>query len=110
MAAVRPKLGMSASYLYQTLVASEAKWVKLSQGSTFDAVTTKEVKKQKIKAPVLEKEQEEIAAVLDLADGQITTLTETLQLIRAEKLYLMQQLLTEHYSNHLSESVSKAVE
>lgn len=94
MAAIRPKSGISPSYLYQVLLASEGIWAKLSQGSTFDAVTTKDVKKLKLQFPVAEAEQEKIAEVLGAADEQAEKLCKKLKLLRAEKQSLMQQLLT----------------
>lgn len=93
MAAIRPEEGMSPAYLYQVLINSETKWAKLSQGSTFDAVTAKEVKKQKLRTPTYQKEQDDIAAVLGIADQKICRLTTDIQLLRAEKLSLMQQLI-----------------
>jgi len=94
MAAIRPRSGISPSYLYQALLASEGIWAKLSQGSTFDAVTTKDVKKLKLQFPVVEGEQEKIAEVLEVADEQAEKLSKKLKLLRAEKQSLMRQLLT----------------
>ncbi len=82
--------------LYQNhyLVNYEDSWDKLSQGSTFTAVSGSDIKNLKFQFPPL-KEQEKIADILSTADAKIDAIQ--IQIDRAETLKkgLLQKLLSE---------------
>lgn len=71
--------------LYQNhyLVNYEDSWDKLSQGSTFTAVSGSDIKNLKFQFPPL-KEQEKIADILSTADAKIDAIQ--IQIDRAETL------------------------
>ncbi len=60
-------------FFYQILLNNEKKWVKYSQGSTFKAVNSKDIKKIKIKFPSTE-EQNKIGLFLSAVDKRIDLL------------------------------------
>ena len=93
IAAIRAKHGVSQEYLYQWLLYIEPKWVRLSQGSTFESVNGNDVKGLHIDTPSQE-EQQEISKILTAADREIGNLSSQLEQIKREKKALMQQLLT----------------
>ncbi len=93
IAAIRAKEDTSQNYLYQWLLYFEPKWEKLSQGSTFEAVNSNDIKTLYIDVPQKE-EQQKIALILFSADKEIETLKQKLECVRQEKKALMQQLLT----------------
>jgi len=80
-------------FLYQFFINYENNWKKLSQGSTFTAVNSNDIKNLKIKLPPL-KEQQKIAEVLTLADQKIELLKTELTELKEQKKALMQKLLT----------------
>jgi len=94
IASISEKNKLPLSFVYQLLIAFESKWVQLSQGSTFDAVNSKDIKKLKIAIPLSKKEQQRIAVVLSTADKETKTLQQKLNCLKQEKNALMQQLLT----------------
>ena len=81
-------------YLYQYLVHLEPAWARLSQGSTFEAVNSKDLKSLPLKMPKNMDEQQKIATVLSAADAEIETLTIQLSALKAQKRGMMQRLLT----------------
>ncbi|QOW04629.1 restriction endonuclease subunit S [Vibrio parahaemolyticus] len=93
IASIKAKKSNSQEYLYQWLLAFEPKWERLSQGSTFEAVNSNDIKTLDILAPNLI-EQQKIASVLTAADKDIDALEAKLSLFKQEKKALMQQLLT----------------
>ena len=93
IASVKAKESNSQEYLYQWLLAFEPKWERLSQGSTFEAVNSNDIKTLHILAPNLT-EQQKIASVLTAADKEIELLQAKLAHLKDEKKALMQQLLT----------------
>jgi len=80
-------------FLYYYLLKYEEKWEKYSQGSTFTAVNSNDIKSLKIKFPPLE-EQQKIAQLLTTADREIELLKEELEALKEQKRGLMQKLLT----------------
>ncbi len=80
-------------FLYYYLLMYEEKWEKYSQGSTFTAVNSSDIKSLKIKLPPLE-EQQKIAQLLTTADKEIELLKEELEALKEQKRGLMQKLLT----------------
>ncbi|MCF6218477.1 MAG: restriction endonuclease subunit S [Gammaproteobacteria bacterium] len=93
IAAIRAKEDTSQNYLYQWLLHFEPKWARLSQGSTFEAVNSNDIKTLHIDVPQKE-EQQKIASILSTADKEIETLQQKLNHLKQEKKALMQQLLT----------------
>lgn len=93
-AVVLPKPGCDWGWLFQSMLFLEDKWAKVSQGSTFDAVNSKDMKSVLVNFPKDLGEQRAIAATLETADAEITTLETQITRLQAEKKALMQQLLT----------------
>ena len=81
-------------YLYHYLIYFEKSWEKLSTGSTFDSVNSKQVKELEIPIPKSKEEQNEIAAILSDMDTEITALETKLEKYKKVKLGMMQNLLT----------------
>ncbi len=94
IAAVRSKKSTSQNYIYQWLLYFEPKWIRLSQGSTFESVNSNDIKSLYIHIPPYLPEQIAIAAILSDADREIELLTQKLTHLKTEKSALMQQLLT----------------
>lgn len=78
-------------FLYQSLILKENSWNRISQGGTFDAVNSENIKQFKLFAPKLE-EQQKIADCLSSLDELIAAHTEKLQLVKDHKKGLMQNL------------------
>ena len=81
-------------YLYHYLIYFEKSWAKLSTGSTFDSVNSKQVKELRIPIPKAQIEQIRIATILSDMDSELTALETKLVKYRNIKLGMMQQLLT----------------
>ena len=93
IAAIKAKKNHSQDYLYQWLLSFELKWERYSQGSTFEAVNSNDIKSLNLSVPNL-KEQQKIATVLTNADKEIELLEQQLADLQQEKKALMQVLLT----------------
>ena len=93
IAAIKAKKNHSQDYLYQWLLSFETKWERYSQGSTFEAVNSNDIKSLNLSVPNF-KEQQKIAAVLTNADKEIELLEQQLTNLQQEKKALMQVLLT----------------
>ena len=81
-------------FLYYALVAREPTWAKLSKGSTFDSVSSTDVKNFQIEQPTDETEQITIATILSDMDAEIAALEAKLSKARRLKQGMMQELLT----------------
>lgn len=81
-------------YLFHYLIFSENAWSKLSKGSTFDSVNSKEVKEFEILLPPTPEEQKAIAEVLSEMDAEIEALERKRDKYKALKQGMMQELLT----------------
>ncbi len=81
------------NYMFQYLLSIEDKWAKVSQGSTFDAISGDEIKKLKIKYPSTN-EQTAIAEILSTADREIDLHEKQLDELKKQKKALTQLLLT----------------
>ncbi|WP_201567280.1 restriction endonuclease subunit S [Psychrobacter immobilis] len=92
IAAIKAKKNHSQDYLYQWLLSFETKWERYSQGSTFEAVNSNDIKSLNLSVPALP-EQQKIATVLTNADKEIELLEQQLADLQQEKKALMQVLL-----------------
>jgi type I restriction enzyme S subunit len=81
-------------YLYHYLIYFEKSWAKLSTGSTFDSVNSKQVKDLGIPIPKSKAEQLRIAMILSNMDSEINALGFKLEKYRKAKQGMMQNLLT----------------
>ncbi len=78
-------------YLYQWLLSFEPYWKNISQGGTFDAVNSDDIRQ--LLAPVPdEREQQKIADCLSSIDELITVQSQKLEALKAHKNGLMQKL------------------
>ena len=82
----------SSDFLFHTLVHLEKKWVKISQGSTFDAVTSSQVKKLRIAVPPIE-EQENISGTISAWERTIECVQRLIEAKQQQKTRLVTQLL-----------------
>jgi type I restriction enzyme S subunit len=82
------------NFLYHHLIFKEPTWVRLSKGSTFDAVNSTDVKAFPVEMPVNEKEQTAIAEILSDMDAEISVLVAKLSKARQVKAGMMSELLT----------------
>ncbi|BCG64455.1 MAG: type I restriction enzyme, S subunit [Methyloprofundus sp.] len=94
ISSIKAKNGYSHEFLYQWLLYFEPKWERLSQGSTFEAVNSHDIKSLHINIPSSQNEQQKIASILIVADQEIDTLQQKCNYLKQEKKALMQQLLT----------------
>lgn len=93
ISSIRAKKKHSQDFLYQLMLDFEPRWRAFSQGSTFEAVNSNDIKSLSLNVPNFE-EQQKIAAVLTNADKEIELLEQQLADLQQEKKALMQQLLT----------------
>ena len=81
-------------YLYQTLVNYEKKWIRLEQGSTFTAVSGKDIRGIKLNIPSLP-EQQKIASFLSAVDEKLEQLTKKKELLSAYKKGVKQKIFSQ---------------
>lgn len=85
---------VNAEYLYQLLIFEEVNWKKIEQGSTFTAVSSKEI----INYPLLifnsPPEQQKIAEILSTWDDAIAKCKTTINTLKDRNKGLAQQLLS----------------
>lgn len=93
IASIKAKKNQSQEFLYQWLLFFESIWERYSQGSTFEAVNSNDIKSLNISLPSY-KEQQKIATLLTNADKEIELLEQQLADLQQEKKALMQVLLT----------------
>lgn len=86
-------ISYSNDFIYHYLIHFEKSWVKLSTGSTFDCVNSKQVKELEIPLPTNE-EQTHIANILTDMDAEIEQLETKLEKAKKVKQGMMQELLT----------------
>jgi len=80
-------------FLYHFLIFKEGNWSKLSTGSTFDSITSEQIRQLEILLPN-SNEQILIAKILSDMDKEIDTIEHILQKAQQIKQGMMQQLLT----------------
>lgn len=90
--ALQPR-DIDSEYLFQYMIKVEDSWSRLSQGSTFTAINSKDVKNFKVLVPPL-KEQKKVASILSSVDLRIAIYKAEKQDLQQLKKGLMQQLLT----------------
>ncbi|HGG0417178.1 TPA: restriction endonuclease subunit S [Clostridium sporogenes] len=88
------KFNNNNNYLYHYLIQSEKYWDKLSQGTTFEAISSNEIKEFKIIIPKLEQEQHKIDKILSTVDQNIEKTKQTIEKYKKIKNGLMDDLLT----------------
>jgi type I restriction enzyme S subunit len=81
-------------FLYQLLVLFEPCWANISTGSTFDSISSDELKAVNFLIPTDENEQSAIASILSDMDNEISEIEEKLSKYRNIKIGMMQTLLT----------------
>ena len=91
IAAIRAKKGNSQELLYQWLISFEPFWHNISQGGTFDAVNSDDIRNLLIPLPN-SKEQKKIASCLSSLDELIAAENQKLEALKTQKKGLMQQL------------------
>lgn len=91
ISALRATKPNSQEYLYQWLFSYESSWKNISQGGTFDAVNSDDIRNLLVPTPK-PKEQQKIASCLSSLDEAITAETEKLELLKDHKKGLIQNL------------------
>ncbi|MGV0927503.1 MULTISPECIES: restriction endonuclease subunit S [unclassified Empedobacter] len=91
MSAIRAKKTNSQEYLYQWLFSYESSWEKISQGGTFDAVNSDDIRNLLVPMPK-PTEQQKIASCLSALDELITVQAEKIEQLKQHKKGLMQGL------------------
>ena len=81
-------------FLYHALIAKESTWWELSRGSTFDSVTSTDVKDFSLRVPKENDEQSAIAAILSVMDEELEALGAKLCKTRQLRRGMIQELLT----------------
>ena len=81
----------NSDYIFQYLLSIEDKWYKISQGSTFDSVSRKDINDLKLLVPCLE-EQDKIANFLCKIDDLIEKEKEKLENFKDCKRGLLQKM------------------
>jgi type I restriction enzyme, S subunit len=94
IAAIQARSKNDAEFLYCVLLFAEPGWATLSQGSTFQAVNSKDLKGFTFPAPTNATERQQIGHVVGEAQKAELLLRAQLTALRQEKSALMQQLLT----------------
>jgi type I restriction enzyme S subunit len=91
ISALRALKPNSQEYLYQWLFSYEASWQKVSQGGTFDAVNSDDIRNLLVPTPKPQ-EQQKIATCLSSLDEVIAVHSQKLALLKDHKKGLMQNL------------------
>ncbi len=91
IASIKAKDNCLQGFLYQFLMELEPKWKSLSQGSTFEAVNSDEIRNLGISLPSF-KEQTKIANFLTAVDEKITNTQAELEAAKQYKQGLLQQM------------------
>jgi type I restriction enzyme S subunit len=93
IAAITVRDGYSRDFIFYSLLSSEHKWIAVSQGGTFEAVSGPEVKAFALLLPSFY-EQKAIAETLSSAQHEIDLLKQLADKYKTQKRGLMQKMLT----------------
>ncbi len=88
-----PKSNTNVEYLYYFIKSIKNKLIKLGSGSTFLEISKGDIEKLKIHLPPID-EQTAIAQILATADKEIAELAKKLSIIKEQKRYLLNNLIT----------------
>lgn len=91
IAAIRAEHQNVQEFLYQWLISFESNWEKISQGGTFDAVNSEDLRGTLLRVPCVE-EQQKIADCLRSLDELIAALARKVEALKTHKKWLIQQL------------------
>jgi type I restriction enzyme S subunit len=91
ISAIRAKNHNSQEFIYQWLFSYEDNWINISQGGTFDAVNSDDIRNLKLPIPQF-LEQQKIASCLSSLDEVIAEQRQKLELLKQHKKGLMQNL------------------
>ena len=91
ISAIRTLANNSQEYLYQWLLSYESSWSNISQGGTFDAVNSDDIKQLLLPIPKPQ-EQQKIASCLSSLDEVILAHSQKLDALKEHKKGLMQNL------------------
>lgn len=91
IAAIRTKSGHDQDYVHQFLLSAQGEWQKLSQGSTFTAVSGPDVRSISIPSPCRE-EQSRMASALSDLDRKGRQLSHQITTMQSFKKGLLQQM------------------
>jgi type I restriction enzyme S subunit len=94
LAAITPKHQTAYHYILEYMKFQEPRWQSLSQGSTFEAISSKDVKTLSIPTPPSIEETEALGLLFASTSREIILLKNSLDQLCTEKNALMQQLLT----------------
>lgn len=89
--AIKGKNFVVQDFIYQFLLFYENKWIKFSQGSTFSAVNSSDIKNLNFPAPILD-EQQKIASFLSSMDAMIVEKESQIKQAEIWKKGLIQKL------------------
>lgn len=92
ISALRALQPNSQEYLYQWLISFESSWGSISQGGTFDAVNSHDIRNLVMPIPKNPKEQSKIANSLSSLDNLIKEQTKKIEQLKQHKKGLMQGL------------------
>jgi type I restriction enzyme S subunit len=81
-------------FILKLLESFENRWKSFEQGSTFTAVNSSDVKALTLQIPKSKEEQKAIAEILTTADKEITEFEKKLSIIKDQKHYLLNNLIT----------------
>jgi type I restriction enzyme S subunit len=109
IAAIRAIDKNSQEYLYQWLISKESAWHNISQGGTFDAVNSDDVRNLLLPIP-LPQEQQRIAACLSSLDEVIAGEGQKLELLKQHKKGLLQNLFPHPSTSSGGSTVAEPVE
>ena len=93
-AVIRPIEGHSWLWLKHLMLWLEPQWARVSQGSTFEAVNSKDIKTFLIPLPSSQSEEDALGNAIETAHLECSALVGQIAKLRTEKKALMQQLLT----------------
>ena len=93
-AVIRPKGQHDWLWLKHLMLWLEPRWSRVSQGSTFEAVNSKDLKTFVVPVPATTEEAKHIGSAIEAAHLDCDAMSGQITKLRTEKKALMQQLLT----------------